>query len=333
MVKKLAKSHHSAALNQLAVRISAFSRYSGGSAEDIFAKVKGLIVDMIEKLKKEAEAEAAEKGFCDAETAKTNSKLKELNSDIEKLTAKVDKAMAASAELKEDVKTLQAELADLMQTQAEMDKARTDEKAAFTEAKTDLEAGIAGVQKALELLRDYYGSSASASLMQEKNFDSFMQAQTSQPAKPSGHSASGGAGGSIISILEVCEEDFTKSLTEKQTAEATAQEEYEKVTQENKITVATKTQDEKYKTKEYKGLDKSVAEWNADMMKLNTELSAVNEYKAQIDERCIAKVPSYEEKKAKREEEIAGLKEALAVLEEEAAFVQFKPRSLRAIAA
>merc|ERR1719389_1062606 len=142
MVKHLAKSHHSAALNQLAAKMSAFSRYSGGNAEDIFAKVKGLIVDMIEKLKKEAEAEAAEKGFCDAETAKTNSKLKELNSDIEKLTAKVDKAMAASAELKEDVKTLQAELAELARTQAEMDKARTDEKAAFTEAETDLEAGI-----------------------------------------------------------------------------------------------------------------------------------------------------------------------------------------------
>merc|ERR1719181_1178173 len=245
----------------------------------------------------------------------------------------IDKASSASAELKEDVKTLQAELAELAKTTAEMDKARSDEKAAFTEAKTDLEAGIAGVQKALELLRDYYGSASSASLMQEKNFDSFMQSETSQPAKPSGHSASGGAGGSIISILEVCEEDFTKSLTEEETTEAAAQEEYEKITQENKITKATKEQDVKYKTKEYKGLDKSVGEWNADMMKLNTELSAVNEYKAQIDERCIAKAPSYEEKKAKRDEEIAGLKDALATLESEAAFVQFKPRSLRAIAA
>merc|ERR1719409_557502 len=140
MIKNLAKQHHSAALNQLAARISAFSRYGGGSAEDIFAKVKGLIVDMIEKLKKEAEAEAAEKGFCDAETAETNMKIKELSSDIEKLTAKVDKAMAASAGLKEDVKTLQAELAELEKTTMEMDKARSDEKAAFMEAKTDLEA-------------------------------------------------------------------------------------------------------------------------------------------------------------------------------------------------
>eukprot|EP00747_Dinoflagellata_sp_TGD_P157206 gnl/TRDRNA2_/TRDRNA2_177725_c0_seq11.p1 gnl/TRDRNA2_/TRDRNA2_177725_c0~~gnl/TRDRNA2_/TRDRNA2_177725_c0_seq11.p1 ORF type:complete len:218 (-),score=88.40 gnl/TRDRNA2_/TRDRNA2_177725_c0_seq11:46-699(-) len=215
----------------------------------------------------------------------------------------------------------------------EMDKARTDEKAAFTEAKTDLEAGIAGVQKALELLRDYYGSASSASLMQEKNFDSFMQAETSQPAPPSGHKASGGAGGSIISILEVCEEDFTKSLTEEETTEAAAVEEYEKVTQENKITKATLEQDAKYKTKEAKGLDKSVMEHSGDRAKLMTELDAVNEYQAQLDSQCIKKVESYEEKKAKREEEIAGLKEALEVLETEAALLQTKPRYLRHVGA
>merc|ERR1719164_72408 len=161
----------------------------------------------------------------------------------------------------------------------------------------------------------------SAALLQDDSkFNNFMQ----QPSKPAGHSKASGAGGSIIGILEVCESDFSKSLTEEETTEAAAVEEYEKVTQENKITKSTKEQDVKYKTKEYKGLDKSVGEWNADMMKLNTELSAVSEYKAQIDERCIKKEPSYEEKKAKRDEEIAGLKEALSVLESEAAFMQIK---------
>ena len=64
-----------------------------------------------------------------------------------------------------------------------MDKARTDEKAAFDAAKTDLEAGINGVQGALEVLREYYGS-ASAALIQNDKFEAFMQ----QPAKPAGHS-------------------------------------------------------------------------------------------------------------------------------------------------
>merc|ERR1719395_98899 len=69
LVKKLAKEHHSAALAQLASRIKAVMSY--GSTDDVFAKVKGLIGDMIAKLEKQAEAEATEKAYCDEEMSKT----------------------------------------------------------------------------------------------------------------------------------------------------------------------------------------------------------------------------------------------------------------------
>jgi len=50
LVKKLAKDHHSAALAQLASRIKAVMAYGSADQDDVFAKVKGLIVDMIAKL-------------------------------------------------------------------------------------------------------------------------------------------------------------------------------------------------------------------------------------------------------------------------------------------
>jgi len=46
------------------------------------------------------------------------------------------------------------------------------------------------------------------------------------------------------------------------------------------------------------------------------------EYYGKIKERCIAKPESYEERKARREAEITGLKEALSILESETAFMQ-----------
>merc|ERR1711953_82866 len=97
---------------------------------------------------------------------------------------------------------------------------------------------------------------------------------------------------------------------------------YAELTQENKVSKTMKDQDLKYKTKEVKGLKKAIADLSSDRDTLSTELSAVNEYYAKLKDRCIAKPETYEERKARREAEINGLKEALQVLENETAFVQ-----------
>merc|ERR1719155_377036 len=123
--------------------------------------------------------------------AKTKAKKEELKADIEKLTSKIDSASAMSASLKEDVKELQKELADLVESQAEMDKVREDTHAAFVTAKADLEEGLEGIRGALSVLRDYYQADA-ALLQQSGGIGAFMQ----QPAPPvTKHAAASGAGG------------------------------------------------------------------------------------------------------------------------------------------
>jgi len=317
LVKKLAKEHHSAALAQLASRIAVVARYGSRDGADPFAKVKGLITDMITKLEKEAEAEATEKAYCDEQMAKTEAKKSELDDTIAKLTNKIDRAAARSASLKDEVAELEAELAALAKSQAEMDKIRSEEKANFDVAKAELTQGLTGVRKALGVLRDYYGGAA-ALVQEDSTFDAAMK----QPAVPQQHEKAGGAGGSIINILEVCESDFANNLSKEETEEADAVSEYEKTTQENKVTKTTKTQDAKYKSAEATALDKEITELSGDRDTSNTELSAVMEYYGKIKERCIAKPETYEERKARREAEIEGLKEALSILESEAAFMQ-----------
>merc|ERR1719335_346183 len=327
-IKSLAAKMHSTQLTQLASRIAATIRYGSSNGDDPFAKVKGLIVDMIDKLMKEAEAEASFKAYCDEEMAKTEQKKSELNADLDKLNSKIDTLSARSAQLKEEVAELQKELADLADLQAEMDKTRDEEKATYATLKEDLEQGIAGVEAALKVLRDYYGESEEALLQNDaKGFNAFMQ----QPAAPEGHEKASGAGGGIIDFLEVILADFTKNLAEATSAEDEAQLEYDKITQENKITKATKEQDVKYKTKEFQQADVEIAELTADKTATQTELDAVMEYDAKIKDQCIAKPEPYEERKKRREAEIAGLKEALSILEGQA-FLQRKS-TLRGIAA
>jgi len=329
LVKKLAQKHHSSALAQLASRIAVIARYGSKNGGDPFAKVKGLIDEMITKLEKEAEAEATEKAYCDEQMAKTEAKKSELDDDIAQLTNKIDTAASQSAALKEDVVELEAELASIAKTQAEMDKIRQEQNGNYKVASSELKQGLGGVRKALDVLREYYGGAAA--LIQDDKFNSFMQ----QPAPPQQHEKSGGAGGSIINILEVCESDFATNLAKEESEEADSAENYEKVTQENKVTTATKSQDAKYKTKEAAGLDKQISELSSDRDTANSELSAVMEYYGKIKERCVAEPESYEQRKARREAEIEGLKEALSILENEAAFMQRsrkggKSRHLRA---
>eukprot|EP00429_Kryptoperidinium_foliaceum_P085072 CAMPEP_0176201012 /NCGR_PEP_ID=MMETSP0121_2-20121125/9350_1 /TAXON_ID=160619 /ORGANISM="Kryptoperidinium foliaceum, Strain CCMP 1326" /LENGTH=733 /DNA_ID=CAMNT_0017539883 /DNA_START=85 /DNA_END=2283 /DNA_ORIENTATION=- len=317
MVRNLAKKHHSAALSQLASRVAAVARYGGANGEDVFAKVRGMIQDMIEKLEREAGAEATEKAYCDEQIAKTEAKRDELSDDVAKLTAKIDSAASRSAELKEQVKALEGELAAITREQAQMDKMRQETHAAYSEAKSDVDLGLTGVRKALALLREYYGAGAAA-LVQDDKPGAFMQ----QPAAPEKHDRASGAGTGIIGILEVVESDFAKNLAQEEQQEADAESEYQKVTQENKITKATKEQDVKYKTQEFKSLDKTLSELSSDRESTNAELAAVLEYDAKIKERCIAKPESYEERRARRQAEIEGLKSALRTLEEETALLQ-----------
>merc|ERR1719210_1887994 len=319
-VKRLAKKQHSAALAQLASRIVAVLRF-GSSNGDPFAKVKGLIEDMIAKLEKEAGDEATEKAYCDEQLAKTSAKKGELEEDIAKMTSKIDRSSARSAQLKGEVKTLENELSALAREQAEMDRIRQESHAEYNVAKADLELGLSGVRKAVETLRDYYGA-ASSMLQDDSKLGAFMQ----QPAKPETHSKSQGSGESIINLLQVCESDFATNLAKEESSEADAQSEYEKVSQENAVTRTAKEASVKYKSQEVTAQGKTASEYTADRETANTELSAVLDYYSKIKDRCIARPETYSARKARREAEIAGLKEALSILEDETALVQRKRR-------
>jgi len=292
-------------------------QYSGQYGDDPFVKVKGLIESMIDQLTAEANAEATEKAFCDEQLAKTKSRKDELDEDIAKLTVKIDQATSRSAALSEQVRVLEGELAELAKSQALLDTIRQASHAAYLLEKSELDLGIRGVRQALGLLRSYYGKSV-ALLEDGAKFDALLQ----QPALPRTHTKATGAGNGVIGILEVCESDFASSMAVQETQEQDSQSGYEKITHDNNINVVLKEQAVKYKTHEMSILKKKLAEYNSDLDAASAEHSAVLEYFSKIQERCIAKPETYEARKARRAAEIAGLKEALGILENETVYVQ-----------
>merc|ERR1719229_455504 len=304
-VQALAQKQNSTSLAQLAMRMASVIRVDAASGADPFAKIKGLISDMIAKLEEEAAADAEHKAFCDKELSENEVKEADKIAEIEKLSTKIDQWSARSAQLKDEVASLQKSLSDLANSQSEMDKIRADEKALYEKNRAEMEQGLEGVKLALKILNEYY-------------------------AKEKSHAAAEGAGAGIIGLLEVIESDFSKNLAEIISTEETSVSEYEEQTKQNAIDRTNKEQDAKYKTQEANNRDKETSEAKADREGVQKELDAVQAVLKSLHEQCDEKTEPYAEAKRRREAEIAGLKSALEILEGEAVLIQ-QNRRLRAV--
>lgn len=313
-IKALGKQDHNFAMMQLAGQIRATVAMSA----DPFSKVKGLIQDMISRLEQQAQEEASHKAFCDKETQENEAKRDKLQAELRKLNTRIEKQVAGVAMLKEQIAELQNALLNIAKAQKEMEAMRKEERESFLASKADFEKGLTGVRTGIKILREYYQAKGG----------SFVQ----QPVVAT-HGKSSDSGSSIISILEVAESDFARSLADSQEAEDDAQDTFDKITQQHQVSTATKKASVAGKTQESARLQQSIADATGDRKGVQQELAAVLEYLEKLRPQCTTEAESYEDRKARREHEIDGLKDALDILENETAFAQESPSflSLRSI--
>merc|ERR1719345_551164 len=188
--------------------------------------------------------------------------------------------------------------------EAEATAIRTKENGENVKSMQDFKDSAGAVMHAMVVLKGFYGS-----LLQ-------VQAKTQlKSTRPSFGSAQGDAGSSIVSVLEVAESDFTRLFAETETEEDAAATSYAKLTEENTVARTTKQTDIKGKQSEIKSLKVQLSQHSEDHDSVSEELDAVNAYLDKLRPQCQDKALSYAEKKAAREAEIQGLKEALEILE------------------
>jgi len=422
LVRDLARKQHSPVLSQLASRMDSAIKISAASGASPFAKVTGMISDMIKRLEEEAGAEADHKAYCDEELGKTKAKKDAAMSDVKSMTVSLDQMNAHVIKLKEEIAELEEELLASSKAAAEAQAIRQEEHAEFVKNVAEYSKGLKGVKLALKVLRDYYAKAAKTPEPAPQTFEGGPEVLPPQPVGPGGTFEGGpgvlppptvgpggiapptagplpgpgtdlpvyaggpggtfeggpgvlppptvgpggvapptvgpggiapptvgpggiapsmlqaspdnsGAANGIISLLEVIDADLEKGLVEFQQVEETAAAEYEDMTKALKVRTVSKQQDVKYKTKEAASIEKQIAEVESDLGNKKTELDAVLDYLDKLNEECAAKVEPYAERKARREAEIAGLKEALGILEGETALIEQKVsrRALRGV--
>merc|ERR1712050_78001 len=108
----------STTLSAIAVRVQV--------AEDHFVKVRGLIKDLIQKLKDDAKAEATQKGICDKGMKKALSERDEANGKIEVANGKITTLKAKKAALEEEIEELEHQIAELQKALLEATELRAE---------------------------------------------------------------------------------------------------------------------------------------------------------------------------------------------------------------
>jgi len=263
-----------------------------------FDKVKGLIESMIMRLEKQAAEEAEAKAFCDTETEKSKAKQAELTATSDKSQVRIEKATATIAELKEQIKTLQAQMAEMDAAQAEATSLRNKEHEEYMKSSKDYKDSAEAVAGAIAVLQEYYSSG------------SFVQAKQA----PELGGAKTDIADTIMSMLEVAESDFTSLLAEAEASEKAAQSSYDKLAEQNTVTKAANTEEIKGKEAKVKSEETALLNYKEDFATTGKELDAVLSYLDKLKPQCETKVMTYAERVAKREAEIEGLKEALEIL-------------------
>jgi len=295
--KGLAEKRHSFVFQQLASM----------AAADPFEKIKGLINDMIEKLLKEAQEEATHEAFCQEEMGKTKKSRENKEMKLAKFTSRVDEAVSKLAELQQSVKSLAGEISEIDKASAEATALRFKENEEFKKVSKDYKDSATAIAQAIEVLQNFYNG---ASFLQ-------LQSQTRSRSKAKARAKEfkqDGAAGVIIGVLEAAQEDFTNLLAEAEAAESDAQSAFDKLSTENKVAKATKQAEVKAMESQIKSVSSSLEMSKEDQASTGKELDAVLAYLDKLKPECETKAMSYEEKKAAREAEIDGLKEALDLL-------------------
>lgn len=280
-------------------------------SDDPFGKVKKMIKDLIVKLMEQASQEADHKGWCDSELSANKKTRDELSATIEDLTAQCDNLNATAIKLGEEITDLSDQIAAIDAAVAKATNERQEEKAKNTETIADAKEASEAVAQALKVLKDFYAKAEGATaLIQRKKGPADDVPETFDEPYQGNQAASGG----VVGMLEVIASDFARLESDTTSAEAAAAKEYETFIKDSK-----EDKEMKHKERFEKELKKQEAEGELgyrkeDLETAQEELTVAMEYYDKLKPSCVDLGLSYEDRVARRKEEIVSLQEALKIL-------------------
>lgn len=288
---------------------------------DPFAKVKKLIQDLIERLLQEAADEANQKGWCDKATADAEQKRTYAVEKVAELNSQSAELEATIAKLSEALEVLGVEIPELEQKQEDATAMRKEEKSENQATVMEAEAGLEAVNEAIDILDKFYKTAAKESvdlgLVQKGPLD---DAPDSGFDNGEAYTGAGGESGGILGMLDVIKSDFERTISTTNKAEATNEKEYQKFMTESGKSLAEKKMAEEQKTNQKDDAITELESADEDLRSQTDILKVSIRELLELKPTCVDTGMSYEERVARREDEIESLKKALCVLESQEEF-------------
>merc|ERR1719217_833197 len=288
--------------------------------EDHFVKVRGMIKDMVAKLEADAAAEGDQKQWCDDEMKKTTEARDEAIANMEGDLASKTSAESKITKLTEEIQDLMTEIAELKKALNEATQLRALESKDNAKTTAEATAGLAGVKQAIKILKDFYDNAfvqTGAGYVPPNADASGNTVGDLAPDTFSGDfSGNQDAASGIIGQLDVIKSDFEGTISATESAESDADSEYNDFKSETESDISEKEGSVKTKEGEVRDTTADLTGFKEDL-KEHTELKAdALKELAKLKPACVDTGSDYDEKVARREQEIESLKNAYVILDE-----------------
>jgi len=282
------------------------------ASADPMAKVKKMMKDLIVKLMEEANSEADQKGYCDSELTVNKVTRDSKTNEVDELTAEVEKATADLAQMKQSISKLSEEISDLRASQEKSTEIRQEEKATNTETISESKEAQVAVERATQVLKEFYGKADEDSLLQTSDSDSVSEEMSEVANAP--YKGMQDTKGGIIGMLQVILTDFARLESSTSSAEDEAASTYSKFMEDSTTDIEVKGVEVSHLEKKAETTEQNIRTLKKELKATQDELDAALEYYDKLKPDCVDTGLSYQDRVEMRSAEIQSLQEALAAL-------------------
>jgi len=288
--------------------------------DDPFGAVTDSVDEMIADLKKEEEADIAEKEMCELERSRNTQKVREYSKRIDMSTHVIERLTSLIADKQKEVDGIDVEIKELLDSKKDATAQRNREKIEYGASVDEDTVAIGLVENSLKVLESFYkNNELKMGLVEVKQADEQPGgvAPTPPPATwdEAEYKGASKETGGIVSLLGMIKADIEKDIRNADKEESDAQAAYDKMFADVDINVGllkgTKSDLEKMISSDQTGISSQKGTRQTDQDSMQTHI----DFLKSIATACDFMAANFEPRAEKRAEEVDGLNNAKAIFQ------------------